>query len=76
MSFVALNKAVLRNTNLRRTYLFQADFADCYLLGTDLCGANLKRCNGLTQAQLDQAFGDERTKLPLGLTVPAAPHGH
>jgi hypothetical protein len=41
------------------------------LRGTDLRGADLREAQGLTQAQLDQAFGDEKTKLPEGLTVRA-----
>ena len=34
-------------------------------------GADLSRAIGLTQAQIDQAFGDAATKLPEGLCRPA-----
>ena len=39
------------------------------LAGADLSGAVLEGAEGLTQRQLDQACGDEETKLPPGLIV-------
>ena len=43
-----------------------------YLYRTELGGANLGRATGLTQAQIDIACGGPDTKLPAGLTLPAA----
>ena len=50
-----------------------------FLVGAHLAGAtsahiertDLSRAIGLTQAQIDQAFGDAETQLPKGLTRPA-----
>jgi uncharacterized protein YjbI with pentapeptide repeats len=47
----------------------RADLAGARLDGADLTDAFLTGAMGLTQAQLDQACGDGRTKLPPGLTV-------
>ncbi|MFF7730408.1 pentapeptide repeat-containing protein [Streptomyces sp. NPDC008001] len=76
-----LRGANLRGANLRGAYLIAADLngADLRtadLLGTDLRdadlgGADLTGSVFLTQAQLNAARGDARTKLPAGLSRPA-----
>lgn len=77
---VDLRKRDLRGANLRGAYLIAAD-----LRGTDLCGvdfigadfrdtdireADLSKSIFLTQAQLNAAKGDSRTKIPAALTRP------
>lgn len=57
---VDLKGADLRGANLERTRLDRSD----------LRGADLERARNLTQAQLDDACGDARTKLPPGLHIP------
>jgi uncharacterized protein YjbI with pentapeptide repeats len=52
--------ATLTGASFKRAYLYWARFED-----TDLTAVK-----DLTQAQLDMACGDERTKLPAGLTKP------
>lgn len=76
-----LKRADLRAANLRGAYLIGADlseadlrFAD--LIGADLRGANLhgadlRNCIYLTQAQLDSAIGDTKTRLSPSLRQPA-----
>ena len=46
------------------TNLTKADLTDAIL-----SGANLKDAQGLTQRQLDSACGDDKTKLPAGMTI-------
>ncbi len=53
--------ANLAGTSFKRTFLYYRRFE----------GADLRKVEGMTQEQLDQACGDEQTKLPPGLTVPA-----
>jgi uncharacterized protein YjbI with pentapeptide repeats len=61
-----LQETDLGDANLQGTQLFQADLQSAYLVG-----ANLDGVRNLTQARLDKANGDDRTKLPDGLTRPA-----
>jgi uncharacterized protein YjbI with pentapeptide repeats len=61
-----LTEANLENANLENAILENAE-----LKGSKLSGANLKDVKGLTQGQLNKAFGDANTKLPPGLTIPA-----
>ncbi|MDR3509852.1 MAG: pentapeptide repeat-containing protein [Caulobacteraceae bacterium] len=73
--------ALFSGSNLRRADLTNATFVGAYLQGANLQGARLSGVNfsgaemdkaiGLTQAQLSQACGDEKTLLPKGLRVPA-----
>ncbi len=49
----------MQGSNLRGTDLRGTD-----LRGTDLRGANLTEVAGLSQDQLNQAFGDRETRLP------------
>ena len=51
-------------------YLQGANLAGANLTGTNFSGAEMDRALGLTQAQLNQACGDESTRLPKGLTLP------
>ena len=53
-----------------------ADLADADLTGAHLGSADLTRTKGLSQRQLDEAVGDERTKLPEGLSIGAGTEGH
>ena len=78
-----LKSADLRFANLEGAGLGLADMQWAKLIGTNLKGAdilgallhgaNLELAKGLTQAQLDQACGNEETKLPNGLTVKGCP---
>lgn len=62
-------EAVMHNVDLRRSNLAGMDFYKA-----DLSGADLRFGKGLTQAQLDYACGDTRTRLPEGFTIrPCAP---
>jgi len=76
-----LKGADLRGANLRGAYLIGADLrgADLRLAdligadfrGADIAGADLTGSIFLTQAQLNAAKGDPRTRLPPALTHPA-----
>lgn len=76
-----LRNANLRGANLRGTYLIAADLRNADLRQADLIGADLRNADlsgadltgtlFLTQAQLNSARGDKRTRLPDGLTHPA-----
>jgi uncharacterized protein YjbI with pentapeptide repeats len=59
-----LSLAKFQGANLRG-----ADLEEANLGGANLSGANLTKAKELTQKQLDQACGDEETKLPEGLTI-------
>jgi hypothetical protein len=61
-----LSKSDLSNTNLTRAYLTGADLHE-----TNLGGADLREAKGLTQEQIDVAYGDEVSKLPAHLQHPA-----
>lgn len=61
-----LRKVNLRNQDLRGLNLQSG--AD--LRGTHLENADLSNAFGLTQAQVDSAYGDEDTKLPPGIVMP------
>jgi hypothetical protein len=68
--------AYLDNADLRGAHLQGADLRGAHLQGADLSGAeldgaDLSKTVGLTQAQLDIARGDTRTRLPDGLQPPA-----
>jgi len=52
--------------DFRRAVLRRAD-----LLWAHLDGANLGGARGLTQKQINEAYGDAKTQLPDGLTRPA-----
>lgn len=76
-----LERANLGGAHLERAHLgtaiddYAPPFTKTHLEGADLTGAHLERANlarteGLTQDQINKAFGDWRTKLPEGLTRP------
>ena len=62
--------ATLVGANLRGAELVGSNFSGATLTGTNLSGATLLRATGLTQGRLNQACGDETTRLPRGLTIP------
>ncbi len=67
-------RASLINADGRRANFTRASFADADVTnmnfdGADLSGADLRGARGLTQAQLDDACGDGRTRLPRGMRV-------
>ncbi|MGG3468650.1 pentapeptide repeat-containing protein [Neobacillus pocheonensis] len=75
-----LKGANLRGANLRGALLIAADLRDADIRVTDLIGAdlrdanlsgaNLTGCIFLTQAQINSANGDIKTKLPASLRIP------
>lgn len=65
------SRADLTNASLVGTYLEGANFSGATMVGTNLSGASLLRATGLTQAQLNRACGDEATRLPGSLRIPA-----
>jgi uncharacterized protein YjbI with pentapeptide repeats len=64
--------------DLSASNLLMADLSAVILSGettftrANLSGADLSAATGLTQLQIDQANGDEKTQLPEGLKRPAA----
>jgi Pentapeptide repeats (8 copies) len=70
-----LRDANLGDADLRGADLLGADLTSADLLGADLTSADLTGTDfyGLTQAQLDGACGDDKTKLPQGLTIRTCP---
>ncbi len=69
LSGAELADADLRAANLRGTVLTGTDLLGTDFGGADLRGADLTAATNLTQAQLDQACGDNETKLPVGLQI-------
>lgn len=75
-----LRGADLRGTNLRGALLIAADLRDADMRVTDLIGADLRDANlaganlvgsiFLTQAQINAAKGNRKTKLPDSLRIP------
>ncbi|MDQ0496102.1 MULTISPECIES: pentapeptide repeat-containing protein [Paenibacillus] len=63
---VLLIAADLREADMRMTDLIGADFRDA-----DLSGANLEGSIFLTQAQLNSAKGNRKTKIPSSLSIPS-----
>ncbi|MEH7095334.1 pentapeptide repeat-containing protein [Neobacillus vireti] len=76
-----LRKADLRGANLRGAYLIAADLREADLRTVDFIGADLRDANlsgadltgsiFLTQAQVNAAMGDAKTKLPRLLSQPS-----
>ncbi len=69
------NRANFNNANFEHatavgTYFGSSTFTGANLKGANFSGANLALAKGLTQAQLDQACGDDSTHLPKGKTIP------
>jgi len=67
-----LKGADLAGADLSEAKLGDADLTGANLLGARLAGADLSGVAGLTQAQLESAIGDAKTRLPPGLYLPAA----
>jgi uncharacterized protein YjbI with pentapeptide repeats len=67
-----LNGANLRRANLSGVDFYQTHLRRANLAGADLSGTNLSETMNLTQEQIDEAYGDEQTKLPEHLNRPAA----
>ncbi|MDR3527858.1 MAG: pentapeptide repeat-containing protein [Rhizomicrobium sp.] len=61
--------ADLSGANLADSKLDDADLTGAILVITSIKGTDFSRAKGLTQAQLDGACGDAKTRLPAGLTV-------
>jgi len=66
-----LSNADLSDADLVHAYLANADLSGATLSDADLNHAELQTATGLTQEQIDEAKGDERTQLPDGLQRPA-----
>jgi uncharacterized protein YjbI with pentapeptide repeats len=64
-----LDHANARGADFTRASFANADVTRMNLNDADLSGADLRNARGLTQAQLDEACGDRRTRLPRGLHV-------
>ena len=72
-----LKEANLKEADLKGADLTGANLQSAYLEGANLREANLREANlrgakKLVQEQLEQAIGDETTKLPKGLHTPAS----
>jgi hypothetical protein len=70
------DRASFRGADLDRAMLTgatfdRADFRGASLDGAILAGANLAGARNLRQSQLDEACGDDATRLPAGLKVKA-----
>lgn len=64
-----LRQADARRASFRGANFVRADVTSVNFDGADIAGADLRRAEGLTQAQLDGACGDDRTRVPRGLRV-------
>jgi len=58
-----------RGANFTRASFSHADVTEMNFDDANISGADLRQARGLTQAQLDEACGDRRTRLPRGLSV-------
>jgi Pentapeptide repeats (8 copies) len=67
-----LSNADLSDANLNHAWLSQVDLTGANLSGADLGHVDLRDGMGLTQEQIDEAKGDERTLLPDNLQRPAS----
>ena len=65
-----LSNANLRGANLSSAIFENATLAEADLENTLLVGAKLKNLKGLTDDMIKEAFGDNETTLPDGLTRP------
>jgi len=73
MEGVNLKGADLAGADLSGSVFDGADLKGANLLGVLLAGADLSGAKGMTQAQLESATGDAKTKLPPGLRLLPAP---
>jgi uncharacterized protein YjbI with pentapeptide repeats len=65
-----LSNADLSDANLYHSYLDNVDLSGADLSGADLSDVDLRNDKGLTQEQIDEAEGNERTQLPGDLQRP------
>jgi uncharacterized protein YjbI with pentapeptide repeats len=66
-----LTGAMLPRATLHDAIVAGASFKRTYLYWTRLEGVDLSQVHDLTQAQVDMACGNEKTKLPPGLAMPS-----
>src|SRR4051812_20079709 len=59
-----LSNADLSDANLYHAYLANVDLSGAILSGADLGDLDLRNDTGLTQEQIDEALGNQRTLLP------------
>ncbi len=64
-----LRQVDARGTNFRGASFVRADVTSVNFERANIGGADLRQAEGLTQAQLDGACGDGRTRLPQGMRV-------
>ncbi|NJO34707.1 MAG: DnaJ domain-containing protein [Rhodospirillales bacterium] len=76
LSHARLTGADLRGANLSHALLDHADLKDARLDAATVFGAQLRHARNLTQAQIEQASGDENTVLPPHLAMPTAWRRH
>ena len=62
---------VFSSSSFAGANLTNASFVGAYLDGANFSGATLLRATGLSQGRLNQACGDETTRLPHNLTIPS-----
>ena len=65
-----LTGAQFGGSQFQNTRFGQATLADATFENADFSGADMSKVQGLKQAQLNSACGDERTQLPVGLSLP------
>ncbi len=66
-----LSGANLTNATFVGAYLEGANLQGAIMTGANFSGAEMDKARGLTQRQLDAACGDDTTKLPRGMRIPA-----
>ena len=71
LSGANLWRANLSGANLSEANLFGTDLSEASLSHALLAGVHLQDSNGLTTEMLKEAFGDENTFLPNGVTPPS-----
>ncbi len=62
-----VNEIDENGANDNTSMLIDVDFTGATLLGADLSNTDLSVVVGLTQLQLNSAFGNDQTMLPFGL---------
>lgn len=69
-----LTGAHFKNGQFQGAQFGSAILIDTQLDNSNFSGANMSGVQGLKQAQLDTACGDEKTRLPIGLSLPYCDH--
>ena len=69
LSRANLTRGVFTDTDFNSARFDNADLTDAILDNADFSGADMSSAQGLKQSQLDVACGDERTRLPVGLSL-------